>query len=726
MSVIENIESIPYEMRKKIPRDLEVKLESKYGMGQVKYVYPYEVVNNDIILPFSYAVKTLKRKRRERSEFPSITVQFGGEPRPEQNEILTESIRTLSSSGSVMISAYPGFGKCLGYDTHVMMYNGDVKKVQDIKQGDKLMGDDSKPRNVLSVCKGQEKMYRIKLSNGDSFTANESHILSLKIKNNISIKYNRGKYIVTYFDHQKFHDITLYFDEMMEMRNHLENINTSNILDIEIKDYVKLPEQIKKRLKSFKVSIDFPEKDVKNPYLVGFWIGNGNFSIFRKSLRKLLINIDNNDRIPEEYLKNSEKNRKELLKGLLHSDGVYRNGKYVIATPKESFAQDVAFLIRSLGIPMTYKFSNKKYRITIGNVRKNQFPVNSKFLVYDFTVIPVKETDYYGFVIDGNHRFLLGDFTVTHNTCCSIYLSCYIKFKTLIIVNKLVLMKQWEESIIKFCPDAKVQRITPKSKRKDCDFYIINAINMEKMGKDFFSDIGTVIVDEAHLIMAETLSRSLQYVSPRYLIGLTATPYRPDGLDVLLDMYFGKHKIIRQLWREHTVYKVETGFKPTIEYSKTGKVNWGVVLDSQANNIERNELIIKLLKHFSDRNFLVLVKRVSQGEYLIHRLREEGEDVTSLVGKNQEFEVESRILIGTCQKVGVGFDHPKLDSLLLAADVEEYFVQYLGRVFRTKDNEPMIIDLVDKFGILTKHFNTRRNVYQKHGGTVRTLQISEL
>ena len=73
-------------------------------------------------------------------------------------------------------------------------------------------------------------------------------------------------------------------------------------------------------------------------------------------------------------------------------------------------------------------------------------------------------------------------------------------------------MKQWEESIKKFCPDATIQRLTAKSKKKDCDFYIMNAQNVEKKGVDFWTDIGLVVVDEAHMIMAETLSKSLQFI----------------------------------------------------------------------------------------------------------------------------------------------------------------------------------------------------------------------
>ena len=312
-------------------------------------------------------------------------------------------------------------------------------------------------------------------------------------------------------------------------------------------------------------------------------------------------------------------------------------------------------------------------------------------------------------------------------TCTSINMAIAIGFKTLIIVNKIVLINQWKESIIKFCPEASIQIVTAKSKKQqECHFYIVNTINVPKLQNTFFSDIGTVIVDEIHLIMAESLSKSLMNVFPRYLLGLSATPYRPDSLDKLIDIYFGTNKVCRKLWRDHVVYKVKTEFKPEIQYNSNGQLNWSALIDEQANDYKRNELIIKLILLYSDRNFLVLVKRISQGEYILNRLMEYGEHATSLLGDNQSFDREARILIATGQKCGTGFDHDKLDTLLLASDFEEYFVQYLGRIFRKKDTEPVVYDFVDKNGILEKHFKTRKEIYTEHGGKIKYYDINNL
>ena len=302
-------------------------------------------------------------------------------------------------------------------------------------------------------------------------------------------------------------------------------------------------------------------------------------------------------------------------------------------------------------------------------------------------------------------------------TFLSIKLATVTKLKTLIIVNKIVLMNQWVESIKKVCPKATLQ-VVKSNKLEDCDFYIINAINVSKKPAHFFKDIGTVIVDECHLIMAECLSKCMVYLFPRYLIGLSATPYRTDGMDPLIQFYFGEEKIIKLLERKHIVYKVKTDFTPEYTLTKDGKINWGSLLDSQSNDEERNELIIQIVKRFKDRNILILSKRIEQGNFLYNRLKDENENVTSLIGKQQEFDHDARILVGTTSKCGTGFDFPKLDCLILASDIQQYYIQALGRVLRRPDVEPIVFDLVDENHILRFHFESRVEVYKKIGGKI--------
>ena len=87
-------------------------------------------------------------------------------------------------------------------------------------------------------------------------------------------------------------------------------------------------------------------------------------------------------------------------------------------------------------------------------------------------------------------------------------------------------------------------------------------MNIPKFNKSFLSQIGSIIVDECHLIVAEKLSKSLLSLSPRYCIALSATPYRIDGLNILLDLYFGPNKIIKNYVKNTSFTKSPQIFIP--------------------------------------------------------------------------------------------------------------------------------------------------------------------
>ncbi len=290
-----------------------------------------------------------------------------------------------------------------------------------------------------------------------------------------------------------------------------------------------------------------------------------------------------------------------------------------------------------------------------------------------------------------------------------------LKKKILIIVSRLVLMTQWETLIHSFFPGASVLIVKKNTKLQSHPFYIINATNVCKMERSFFNDIGTVIVDEVHLLCAKTLYKSLFYLTPRYLFGLSATPYRPDGMDVLLDLYFGTKKIVKKLAKKHTVYP---GIHIPSVLTWDGRLDWNSVLTTQGLHPERNQLIVDIISKLNHLSFLVLCKRIYQGQILLKLLQEAGEHVTDMLGTKKTFDEDARILIATTQKCGVGFSHEKLNALIIASDMEEYFIQYLGRVFRKPDTEPVIFDLIDSHSVLKKHFATRKKVYLSSGGVV--------
>lgn len=320
-----------------------------------------------------------------------------------------------------------------------------------------------------------------------------------------------------------------------------------------------------------------------------------------------------------------------------------------------------------------------------------------------------------------NHQgsILIACFPGFGKTITTLSISSKIGLKTLVLVNRVILIDQWVASIKNFFQQGvKIQVLTANTEMDhEADFYIMNAINTEKRKIQDYERIGFVIVDECHLMITSVFVRALSYVCPRYLIGLSATPFRPDGLDVLLDIYFGTERIVREMFRRHIVYKVNTDIVIQAEENAQGTMDWNSVLQKQMTNPSRNEFIKEVCLFFKTRNILVLCKRVAQVKELEHLLSPHTLTST-LKGNENEFNTDCRILIATVAKVGVGFSFDKLDMLVLACDLKEYYLQFVGRVFRKPDVVPIIIDIVDKNPVLFRHYKCRLKVYQECGGTV--------
>ena len=210
------------------------------------------------------------------------------------------------------------------------------------------------------------------------------------------------------------------------------------------------------------------------------------------------------------------------------------------------------------------------------------------------------------------------------------------------------------------------------------------------------------------------------------MIGLSATPYRTDDSQKLFGLFFEPRALIfKPLLKPHTVYKVETGLKIKLtQQKKTGRIDWGAVLQAQTESPERNALIVNIVKERPNAHFLILSKRVEHIKAISNFLFEAGIPNECLYGSKKPNKNNLRILVGSFQKLGKGFDRADFNALILSADVEQYFVQSLGRVFRDPSVEPVIFDLVDDNFILEKHFKARAQVYRDAGGTVQVMKRS--
>ena len=180
-----------------------------------------------------------------------------------------EAYNLMLAGKNIFVTGQGGVGKCLGVDTPVVMYDGTTKKIQDIKVGELVMGDDSNKRTVLSVTRGFGHLYSVSNDNGDSFIANEDHILTFKIMRKII---NRGNMYVLLWGNTEGILLSRYFN----------NKNDAEIYGLSIPLYADIPlikclrksDTWKNYFRSVYATLKFDDKNVEvDPYILGLWLG---------------------------------------------------------------------------------------------------------------------------------------------------------------------------------------------------------------------------------------------------------------------------------------------------------------------------------------------------------------------------------------------------------------------------------------------------------------------
>jgi len=127
-------------------------------------------------------------------------------------------------------------------------------------------------------------------------------------------------------------------------------------------------------------------------------------------------------------------------------------------------------------------------------------------------------------------------------TVLALHIASVLKKKTVVIVHKDFLMTQWRDRIIEFLPDArigKIQQDTIDIEDKDIVLAMVQSLSMKEYDEDTFDSFGLAIFDECHHLGAEVFSRSMSKVASKYMLGLSATPKRKDGLSKVFEWYIG-------------------------------------------------------------------------------------------------------------------------------------------------------------------------------------------
>jgi hypothetical protein len=289
---------------------------------------------------------------------------------------------------------------CFAPGTLVLMADGTQRPVESVKLGEEVMGDDSTPRTVLELCWNREEMYTIRPKSGESYTVNAGHKLVLTNKDpSQGVKYDR-----------------------------------SHPLEITVQDFLSRSETWQSKWNLFRAQVQFPEQSTSFcPYRTGL-------TLARKDTLPQIVQTQPEHKIPLEFKVNTREIRLKLLSGFLDFSGTLTTQGYEWSHSDHDLVQEVAFVARTLGFiasvtPIVHwkihegqRVETVTYRLHLSGPlkdipcftqktpRADEIPHDSSLLQSDFKVIPQGEGEYYGFVLDGNHRFLLGSCDVVRNT----------------------------------------------------------------------------------------------------------------------------------------------------------------------------------------------------------------------------------------------------------------------------------------------------------------------
>ncbi|HRK60210.1 MAG TPA: Hint domain-containing homing endonuclease, partial [Candidatus Kapabacteria bacterium] len=633
-----------------------------------------------------------------------------------------------------------GGGKCLGKDTPVLMADGSILPVQEIKVGDRIMGDDSMSRNVLSVTTGKENLYRITPIKGESWVCNESHILSL-VATGTGCGFVKGK-----------------------------------VYDIELRDYLLLNKTQKHLLKQYRTGVFFfgrdPEEIPLDPYFLGVLIGDGslkrgvcittpdkeiideiykqadlfnlsvrhetmennkssNYYIVAKDwlrngrkgganpitniLKGLGANVICSDKfVPDAYKKGTRQTRLQILAGLIDTDG-YLCHNFEYSSKSKTLADDVVFIARSLGFAayISKKIVNEVtyYRVTISGdlhkiptriKRKQAEPRKQKKSVLrtGFTVTPIGEGDYYGFEIDGNRRFVLGDFTVTHNTV--IFVSVIKELvnqgkRGLLLVHRRELIRQAEQKIFKAGINyGHIMSGVDANYSRPMQLASVQTLVRRNMPKR----IDFVIIDEAHHATASSYRQIINEYPDAKIIGFTATPCRRDGSgfeDIFEKLVLGpsvKFLIQNAFLVEPKIYSVP--LREDLSKLKT------VAGDYRSSDIEaimdrdvvNGDIVETYKKYALGKKCVVFATTVKHSLHIVERYNAAGIAAVHIDGETptetrdialRKFAKGDYLILSNVEIVTEGFDVPAIECVQLVRPTQSLslYLQMAGRGLRS-------------------------------------------
>ncbi len=290
---------------------------------------------------------------------------------------------------------------------------------------------------------------------------------------------------------------------------------------------------------------------------------------------------------------------------------------------------------------------------------------------------------------------------------------------TLVIVNKNMLLDQWIDRFVEYFDYSKKDiGYLGKSKNKLNNKLDIATMQSLKNNIEIIKKYSFVIVDECHHIPAVTFEKILKQFKGKYILGLSATPNRKDGMQPLIFQQIGniayEAKTITS--KNNKLKIVNTDFISNVD-------NFADLITELINNNQRNHIIIEQIKLYKNRKILLLTDRIEHIENLEHLLDVDNISYISIHGsmkkniqqENMKAVKDASLVLATTSYFGEGIDFPHLNTIILATPISYYgrLVQYLGRIGRDGSDSLAIDILDDKNPFTASAYRKRKSGYEQ-------------
>lgn len=324
---------------------------------------------------------------------------------------------------------------------------------------------------------------------------------------------------------------------------------------------------------------------------------------------------------------------------------------------------------------------------------------------------------------------ILGIPPASGKTYLGIWLAYMCGLMFVVIVPREKLLEQWLLTVKMCIPDLYnyiwIPGVSdPPSNGIPAGILCMNT-RVTKVPEHFRKSVGTLIIDEAHMLSTPSCVESLLYFNPRYAILETATLERNDGMHKMVTLITGEHGIFKISKKPYKIYKIEVPILVEEVMNKEGVSYIDLVKNLAANN-DYNAIILDIIKSNLNRKFILLTRLTEHATNLSNWLNLSGISSDTLVGNKSTYK-DSKVLVGNIGKIGTGFDEATgcedfggitSDVLFILPSVKEWqaFEQFRGRVMRNEN--PVVVWLNVKNKTIRNHFSKLQDWMKETNGTI--------